>query len=125
MDEKKMEEKTFLSLDHVKVTSTRFIVPSQTFAMAGITSVKNSVERPKRAYPIWCGIFGVIALITDAYAVGVVLLVLAAVWWIGQKTQYHVVLATAGGEMTALTSRDRSYISNVVTALNDSIVARG
>ncbi|QLQ02289.1 MAG: hypothetical protein HZY77_04940 [Thiobacillus sp.] len=120
-----MEEQTFLSLDDVKVTSARFIVPSQTFAMAGITSVKNSEQRPTRVYPIWCGIFGVVALIADAYAVGIGLLVLAAVWWIGQKTQYHVVLATAGGEMTALTSKDRAYISNVVKALNDSIVARG
>lgn len=120
-----MEEKTFLSLDEVKVTSARFVVPSQTFAMAGITSVKNSVESPKRAYPIWCGIFGVIALIADAYVIGILLLVLAAVWWIGQKAQYHVVLATAGGEMTALSSKDGTYISSVVKALNDSIVARG
>lgn len=120
-----MEETTFLNLDDVKVTSARFIVPSQTFAMAGITSVKNSTQHPKRAYPIWCGIFGVFALIADAHFVGAALLLLAAVWWIGQKPQFHVVLATAGGEMTALTSRDRSYISNVVKALNDSIVSRG
>ncbi len=120
-----MEEKTFLSLDDVRVTSARFIVPSQTFAMAGITSVKNSVEPPKRAYPIWCGIFGIVALIADVYLLGVLLLALAAVWWIGQKAQHHVVLATAGGEMTALSSKDKSYIASVVKALNDSIVARG
>lgn len=125
MEEKQIVEKTFLSLDDVKVTSARFIVPSQTFAMAGITSVKNTQQRPQRVYPIWCGIFGVIALIADAYVVGIALLALAAVWWIGQKPQYHVVLATAGGEMTALTSKDRSYIASVVKALNDSIVARG
>lgn len=34
-----MSEKVFLDEGEVKVTQARFIVPAQTYAMAGITSV--------------------------------------------------------------------------------------
>lgn len=119
-----MEERSFLKEGGIAVTSARFIVPSQTYAMAGVTSVKNAEESPKRSYPIVCGIIGLLFLF-GVPVVGLVLIVTAVVWWIGQKRQYHVLLTTAGGEMKALSSQDGSFISRVVQALNDAIVARG
>ena len=120
-----MEEKIFLNEGVVTVTNARFIVASQTFSMAGITSVKNSEEPPKRSYPVICGIIGFLCLIGGAPVIGIGLLVLAVVWWIGQKANYHVILATAGGEMEALSSADGAFISKVVTAINEAMVARG
>lgn len=119
-----MEEQTFLNEGSVTVTNARFIVPSQTFAMAGITSVKNSEEPPKRSYPVICGIIGFLCL-SGAPVFGIGLLIVAVVWWIGQKSNYHVLLATAGGEMKALSSTDGAFISKVVTAINEAMVARG
>lgn len=119
-----MEEKNILSENGVTVTNTRFIVPSQTYAMAGITSVKNFEERPKRLYPIGCGIMGLLFL-TGAPVFGVVLIVLAVAWWIGQKTKYHVFLTTAGGEVKALSNHNGQFISRVIQSLNEAIVARG
>lgn len=119
-----MEEKTFLTEGGVTVTNARFIVPSQIYAMSGITSVKNSMETPKRAYPIVCGIVGLI-LLASVPLVGIVLIAIAVIWWVGQKAQYHVLLTTAGGEMKALSSTNKDFISNVIKALNDAIVARG
>ena len=119
-----MEEKTFLSEGGVTVTNARFIVPSQTYAVSGITSVKNSQDYPKRLYPIVCGLFGFIFLVS-ATGFGLFLLVIAAIWWIGQKTQYHILLTTSSGEAKALSSNDGSFISKVVNALNEAIVARG
>jgi ABC-type Fe3+ transport system permease subunit len=119
-----MEEKTFLSEGGVTVTNARFIVSSQTYAMSGITSVKNSQEPPKRSYPIICGLLGLLFLV-GVPLLGIVLVILAIVWWIGQKSQYHVLLTTASGEMKALSSTDGDLITKVVQALNDAIVARG
>lgn len=119
-----MEEQSFLSEGNVKVTTTRFIVPSQTYAMSGITSVKNSHEPPVRIYPIVCGLIGLLCL-AGAPVIGMIFIVLAIVWWIGQRTTYHVVLTTASGEAKALSSTDGQYISNVIDALNNAIVARG
>lgn len=120
-----MEEQTFLNEGSVTVTNARFIVPSQTFAMAGITSVKNSEEPPKRSYPMICGIIGLLLLSGGTLVLGIGVLILAFVWWIGQKSTYHVLLATAGGEMKALSSTDSAFISKVVTAINEAMVARG
>ncbi|MEK7207774.1 MAG: DUF6232 family protein [Pseudomonadota bacterium] len=119
-----MEEKTFFSDGGITVTNTRFIVPSQTYAMSGITSVKNSHESPKRSYPIICGVLGLVFL-PGALVVGLIIAGVAIVWWLGQKTQYHVVLTTSGGEVKALSTVDGALISKVVQALNDAIVARG
>jgi ABC-type Fe3+ transport system permease subunit len=122
--EEPMEEKNILNENGITVTNTRFIVPSQTYAMAGITSVKNFKESPKRSYPIGCGIVGLLFL-GGAPIVGIVLIVLAVVWWIGQKSTYHVVLTTAGGEVKALSNQSEEFISKVIHALNEAIVARG
>ena len=119
-----MEEKNILSENGVTVTNTRFIVPAQTYAMAGITSVKNFEEPPKRMYPIGCGIVGLLFL-AGVPVLGVGLIVLAVFWWIYQKTKYHVLLTTAGGEVKALSSQNGPFISKVIQALNDAIVARG
>ncbi len=40
-----MEEKIFLNEGGVIVTSARFVVPSQTYAMSGVTSVKSYEEK--------------------------------------------------------------------------------
>ncbi|MGE5526990.1 MAG: DUF6232 family protein [Rhodospirillaceae bacterium] len=120
-----MDESTFLNEGGVTVTKSRFIVPSQTYAMSGITSVKNSQENPNRLYPIVVGVIGVAALSGGATTFGAIALILAVVWLIGQKTQYHVVLTTAGGETKALTSTNGEFTKKVIAALNDCIIARG
>ena len=119
-----MQETSFLKEGGVEVTNARFCVPAQTFAMAGITSVKNFHESPKRLYPIVCGVLG-LALLAGLPVAGVGLVVLAVVWWVGQRTKYHILLATSGGEVKALTSNDGLFVAKVLDALNRAIIARG
>jgi len=118
-------ERTFFQYEDVKVTNSRFIVGSQTFALSNITSVKASEQTPNRFWPIALGILGALCAMGTARELGVVLLVVAGVWWFVQKAKFHVRLTTAGGETTALTSIQRDYIERVVQALNEAIVARG
>ena len=122
-----MEEKTFLSEGGVNVTSARFIVPSQTFAMSGITSVKAFEEQPRRAWPIIFLILGALFLFGGGGATvfGGILAVVSIAWLVSQKAKFHVLLSTASGEAKALSSQNREWINRVVTALNDSIVHRG
>ena len=42
-----------------------------------------------------------------------------------QKTTYHVMLNTSGGETSALKTHQLDYITKVVIALNEAIVHRG
>ncbi|MCA6217776.1 hypothetical protein KGA65_14655 [Ideonella sp. B7] len=120
-----MEEKTFFEYEGVKVTNARFVVDGQTFAMGNVTSVKPVEVRPSRVGPLLVGIFGAVFLLGANYIIALVLLALAAAWWHGQKTMFHIMLRTSGGETKALSTHQRNYLEQVTQALNEAIVHRG
>jgi hypothetical protein len=122
-----MEEKVFFSHNGVSVSNARFIVHGQTYAMNGVTSVKQAVKEPSRLGPVILGVIGLIALLNGGNGIifGVALLAATVLWWMRQKPEWIVVLNSSSGETQALTSEDRSYISGVIEALNQSIIHRG
>lgn len=126
-----MSEKVFLDEGEVKVTQARFIVPAQTYAMAGITSVASLKQDPSRKRPNRVMIIGFIATLwgfsvsVSAGVIGLLVLAAGMAWWLLQKPTYYVVLHSASGESRALKSKNGEWIARVVTALNDAIVARG
>lgn len=123
-----MEEREFFAGENVYVSLTRFVVFGKTYAMSGVTSVKASEVPPSRGGPLFLGLAGLMCFTGDGVSwtgLGIVLLGLAAWVWIMQRPEYFILLSTASGEVQALKSQDRQYISEVVQALNDCIVARG
>ena len=82
-----MEEKTFLSEGGITVTNARFIVPAQTYAMSGVTSVKSFEETPSRKGPILLILIGVLAMLAGKDGIVVAILFLAGgiAWWYMQK----------------------------------------
>jgi hypothetical protein len=119
-----MDEKTFFEYDDVKVTNARFISGSHTYAMSNVTSVKAFEEKPSRMWGIVALLIGLVIALNNA-TVGLVIAAAAAFYLYRQKTVYHVMLATAGGETSALKTYQREYLSKVVSALNEAIVHRG
>lgn len=119
-----MDEKTFFEYGDVKVTNARFISGSQTYAMSNVTSVKAFEEKPKRFWGILALLFG-LAMASTNTVVGLLIAGAAAFYLYRQKTVYHVMLATAGGETSALKTHQREYLDKVVAALNEAIVHRG
>lgn len=122
-----MEETVFFNQNGVSVSNARFIVQGQTYAMNGVTSVKQEVRHPSRAGPIVLGIIGLAAVFGGGGAtiVGLALLGGAVLFWIKQRPDWIVVLNSSSGEAQALTSQDRTYIDGVIQALNQSIIHRG
>lgn len=120
-----MEEKTFFEYEDVKVTNARFISGAQTFAMSNITSVKALTESPNRWFGILMIVMGLLVAAKESLAGGVVLIAIAALILYMQKTTYHVMLSTSGGETSALKTYQLEYITKVVNALNAAIVYRG
>jgi hypothetical protein len=122
-----MEEKVFFDQGDVSVSNARFMVYGQTYAMNGVTSVKRAVKHPFRLGPIVLGFFGLAHLLISmkTLPVVVIILALAAFWWKRQKSEWFVVLNSASGETQALTSKNSSYIDDVISALNNSIIHRG
>ena len=119
-----MDEKVFFDEANVRVTNARFVNDGQTYAMSNVTSVKAFEDEPKRVWAIVLLVLGVMFAITVPYfGVPVALVALFILW--RQKTSYHVMLATSGGEVSALSSDDRGYVERVVSAINQAIIARG
>lgn len=119
------EEKTFFEYEDVKVTNTRFISGSQTYAMSNITSVKTAVKKPSWFFPSLLLFIGAMTLITGAVLFGLVLAAIGAVLLVIQKTTYSIMLATSAGETSALKTHQKDYLDKVVNALNDAIIHRG
>lgn len=119
-----MVETTFFDSGDVKITNARFISGTQTYAMNNVTSVKPFVEVPKRFWLIVVLLVGLLVM-TNNVIVGLVIVAVAAAILYGQKTKYHLVLSTAGGETKALLTYDRGYLDGVMDALNQAIIHRG
>jgi Family of unknown function (DUF6232) len=117
-------EQTFFEYEDVKVTNARFISGSQTYAMSNVTSVKAFEQKPKRLAAIVVLIIGLAVAINEP-VIGLVVAGGAALFLFMQKTVYHVMLSTSGGETSALKTYQQEYLHKVVSALNEAIVHRG
>ena len=96
--------------------------------MSGITSVKSFRQDPSRKVPIILGFLGLLVAASASGGgrfVGLLLIAGAVAVWVSQKPEYSVLLSSASGEVKPLASKDGGFISQVVAALNDSIVHRG
>ncbi len=128
-----MEEKVFFESANNKVTNARFITHGETYALAGLTSVKMTETKPSIAKYLWIliGIFltlmGIALLVSNPIA-GIIIGGFGALLaWGGFKIKpmYSVVTVNAGGTIQALSSKDFNLINNIVNAINEAIVHRG
>lgn len=117
-------EEDFFNSGGITVSRTRFVVDSQTFALANISSVRGVEAPPSRKLPIAILIFGVLLSFTTLW-VGLPLSAISITWLILQKPTFSIVLTAAGGEVKAYSSKDRVFISQIIQALTEAIVARG
>jgi hypothetical protein len=79
-----MEEKVFFSQGSVSVSNSRFIVHGQTYAMNGVTSVRQAVNNPSIFWPLVIGFFGLgimLGFTAEKIIFGGLMLGLAIYWW--------------------------------------------
>lgn len=123
-----MEEKEFYSNGNVSVSSARFRVGTNTYAMNGVTSVKRGQTVPNKTGPVVIGILGIIIFCATGLSgkvIGLAMFALGIFWAKKITPEYIVYLNSASGESQALSSKDSVYIDEVINALNESIVHRG
>ena len=121
-------ETEFFNSGNTVVTNARFIVDGQTYAMNGVTSVKQGIKPADKKTGIWLVVIGIILFLAasgGAKLIGLVLLGVGA--WLIYKAKpiASVILQSSSGEVQALSSENLSFISNVVSALNQAIIHRG
>lgn len=124
-----MDERTFLNEAGVRITSSRFITPAQTYAMSGVTSVKQQIKKANRVPGILLAIVGLIVFFSSHGAsgklVGAIMFLAGVALAVVVKDLHYVVIHSASGESRATESKDVGFIVRVIGALNDSIIARG
>ncbi|WP_338558168.1 DUF6232 family protein [Acinetobacter sp. KS-LM10] len=121
-------ETEFFNNGHTVVTNARFIVDGQTYAMNGVTSVKQGIKPADKKTGIWLVIIGIIIFLATSGGAKLIGLGLVGVGaWLIYKAKpiASVILQSSSGEVQALSSEDLSFISNVVSALNQAIIHRG
>lgn len=99
------------------VTSTRFVVGTNTYAMAHISSVHTNVEHSLRPQKTAAN---VLISLACCFPLGLWLLFAAK-----SKPKYHVIVATTGGQITAVTTLDRQAAESISHALTTALVDRG
>lgn len=127
------EEVTFYSdNDGVRVTNTRLIVGSTTYAMRNMTSVSRHVQEPNRVLPLllcilgsFCVMGGAVGSSHGAIVPGIFMLGIGIGWWKLLKPRYSLLLASSSGETKPITSLDGSRIESIVRAVNEAIIERG
>ena len=117
-------DEVLFSESGILVSKTRFVVDSQTFALANISSVRGVETPPSRGAPILF-IFVGLALLAASVLLGIIVIVGCITWLCLQKSTFSVVLTAAGGEVNAYSSGNRAFISRVIQAVTEAIVARG
>jgi hypothetical protein len=133
-----VDEQTFLNAGAVRVTSARFVVGAQTYAMSSVNSVKvqKTDITPSLAFPgLMVAVGGIWLLVhlTSSFKdwngylwpLGILGV---GIWWIWRtetKYQYKLVLTTSSGETPVLVSEKAADILPVEKALTDAIVYRG
>jgi hypothetical protein len=132
-----MDEKTFYESDNIKVTSVRFIVNNQTYALSSVNSVRVSKVDTTSSYAAPAliaagGIVWVLFLIafkgSPFYYLQPIALMVAGIYLLARikkKLEYRVVLTTSSGENAVLRSNKKQEITLVEKALNDAVVYRG
>ncbi len=119
-----MQEQEFFNQGGVRVTNARFLVNGQTYAMNGVTSVKQGKKDPSRGFPIFLLLLGG-ALFFAKPMFGVVVVAVAMLWLFAQSVEHTVMLSSASGESKALTSTNEAHIHQIIEALNQAIIHRG
>lgn len=126
------DEKVYLSDATVKITNARAVIGGKTYALANITSVGMHQEPATYGACVLLGCIGLFFAwmgyeleFSVCIFSGIVALIGAIAWGSQLKPKYWVRIASASAESNAIWSFDRTYISNVVEAMNKAIIGRG
>ena len=116
----------------ITVSTSRFMVQGETQTMRDVISARKAVVEPSRFGPGLTVLMGLFALGIGSMHpgadmgtfLGSLMVGVGIVWLQSKKPTYDVRLASAHGERTAYSSRDRAIVERIVRAINEAIARR-
>lgn len=126
-------EVVYYTQGNVQISNARVVLGGTTYAMANITSVAMAEQPASKLPGIIAAVVGALIALCSIGArsgiggliFGLLIVGVGAYMLINAKPQYIVRLGSASGETNGLSSPDRAYIQQVVSAINQAIVKRG
>ncbi len=126
-------EPTYYSDENgVRISTTRLLIGSTTYAMANIASVRTHVKPANRTPGILLAIGGFATISVSAYlnipigiGVGVLFFILGIAWALLSKPTYFIRISSSSTETDAIGSRSKEYIAQVARAINEALIQRG
>lgn len=126
MENPTVNEKIFYQDGDVRVTQSRYITHSKTYAMRNISSVSVFEIVKSRRLPIVMAVVGGLMLFSDNWRIaGLIIAGIGTLLLLLIKNEFAVRISTNAGEVDSLVSKDKFYITNIVSALNDAIIHIG
>lgn len=129
-----VEETTFYSDDEgVRITNTRAIFGSTTYAMNNVTSVSKGYKSANHATGVLMIVIGIVVAwlcitlkaVLSGIVAGVIFVAIGVLLLKILKPTYSVKIGSASGEIVALESQNGKYIQDIVEAMNEAIMKRG
>jgi hypothetical protein len=129
-----VSETTILQEGPVKITNLRMLIGTETYKLSNITSAKFTTQ-PKSKRPFLFVIVGVFLVLWsifeetgyfgEFYNIGLILIIVSAVFFLLSKTVYTVQIEGVSGERNILNFTDLSFVKRIVDAMNMAIARNG
>ena len=120
------EETIFFNDKNITVTQARVICGGETYVISNITSVSAQVENPNRGGLIILLLIGLLVMYfaPEQVLLGLLIVIVAAIFLYMQKPTYHLILTTSAGQARALVTKQLHYIQEITEAINQAIIYR-
>jgi len=129
-----VSETTILQEGPVKITNLRMLIGTERYKLSNITSAKFTTQ-PKSKRPFLFVIVGVFLVLWsifeetgyfgEFYNIGLILIIVSAVFFLLSKTVYTVQIEGVSGERNILNFTDLSFVKRIVDAMNMAIARKG
>lgn len=130
------DEHVFLNDGGLYVSNTRIVLTGTTYATANITSVAKRFTPASKGCAVTLVVFGILGCFgvlanfdgfesLVALVLGALIVAAGVAWLKSLKPTYHIVLASASGEVQGLSSKDGDLIDQVIGAITSAITYRG
>jgi hypothetical protein len=130
-----VNEITLLKEGNVKITSSRVMIGTKSYALSDIMSVRVHENEPRLFTPIFFMLMvgvclALVALtnmqelshyLTIGSYIGVTTFIL---FLLSRKTKYSVRVKSSVGELNILEAQDKDHVEKIVGAMNEAIINR-
>jgi hypothetical protein len=120
-----LEEQTFFESEAARITSSRIVIGSQTFATRNVGSVSVQEKPRKTTAIVVCALLALIIYgLTQQPVIPAMFAAVSVYLFVATRPTYKLIMMAGGGEVVALVSHDPQEIRQLHDAVAQAISVR-